>query len=190
VSSVGARSGILALGAGLVLATALVPAEPGVRADRARSTSGSTSSTRFRPAAFSVPVGRPIVIEIHNGDPIDHEWIVGDEATISGMRPAPSPPRAATDRGLDRRRGQRDHDRRSARPASSATSAICRATRQGMVGVVTVSPDACRSRSGPGSLPARVGRLLDDRDEVERLDMGRDLGASPPRRRRGSGSAR
>ena len=31
-----------------------------------------------------MPVGRPIVIEIHNGDPIDHEWIVGDEATHPG----------------------------------------------------------------------------------------------------------
>ncbi|MDP9482643.1 MAG: plastocyanin/azurin family copper-binding protein [Chloroflexota bacterium] len=33
------------------------------------------------PAAFSVPVGRPVVVELHNADPIDHEWIVGDEAT-------------------------------------------------------------------------------------------------------------
>jgi uncharacterized cupredoxin-like copper-binding protein len=37
--------------------------------------------SRFLPAAFSVPVGRPVVIELHNADPIDHEWIVGDEAT-------------------------------------------------------------------------------------------------------------
>jgi plastocyanin len=37
--------------------------------------------SRFLPAAFSVPVGRPVVVELHNADPIDHEWIVGDEAT-------------------------------------------------------------------------------------------------------------
>jgi len=37
--------------------------------------------SRFVPAAFTVPAGRPIQIEIHNDDPIDHEWIVGDEAT-------------------------------------------------------------------------------------------------------------
>jgi uncharacterized cupredoxin-like copper-binding protein len=37
--------------------------------------------SRFLPAAFSVPVGRPVIVELHNADPIDHEWIVGDEAT-------------------------------------------------------------------------------------------------------------
>ena len=37
--------------------------------------------SRFEPASFSVPVGRPVVIELRNDDPIDHEWIVGDEAT-------------------------------------------------------------------------------------------------------------
>ncbi len=37
--------------------------------------------SRFAPAAFSVPVGRPVAIELVNDDPIDHEWIVGDEAT-------------------------------------------------------------------------------------------------------------
>jgi uncharacterized cupredoxin-like copper-binding protein len=37
--------------------------------------------SRFLPASFSVPAGRPVVIELQNADPIDHEWIVGDEAT-------------------------------------------------------------------------------------------------------------
>ena len=37
--------------------------------------------SRFVPATFSVPVGRPVIVELHNADPIDHEWIVGDEAT-------------------------------------------------------------------------------------------------------------
>lgn len=37
--------------------------------------------SRFLPAVFSVPVGRPVIVELHNADPIDHEWIVGDEAT-------------------------------------------------------------------------------------------------------------
>ena len=75
---------VLALGAGVALASALVagaagalPPGPGVpvhvRIDIEHS--------RFVPAAFSVHVGQPVVIELHNGDPIDHEWIVGDEAT-------------------------------------------------------------------------------------------------------------
>jgi uncharacterized cupredoxin-like copper-binding protein len=37
--------------------------------------------SRFVPTAFSVPVGRPVILELHNADPIDHEWIVGDDAT-------------------------------------------------------------------------------------------------------------
>lgn len=32
----------------------------------------------FQPAAISVPAGRPVTFVIHNTDPIDHEWIVGD----------------------------------------------------------------------------------------------------------------
>jgi uncharacterized cupredoxin-like copper-binding protein len=35
--------------------------------------------SRFEPAAISVPAGRPVTFVIHNADPIDHEWIVGDE---------------------------------------------------------------------------------------------------------------
>lgn len=27
-----------------------------------------------------VPIGRPITVQLRNEDPIDHEWIVGDEA--------------------------------------------------------------------------------------------------------------
>jgi uncharacterized cupredoxin-like copper-binding protein len=36
--------------------------------------------SHFEPAAISVPVGVPVTITIRNTDPIDHEWIVGDEA--------------------------------------------------------------------------------------------------------------
>jgi uncharacterized cupredoxin-like copper-binding protein len=36
--------------------------------------------SKFVPAEFSVPVGVPITITINNNDPIDHEWIVGDDA--------------------------------------------------------------------------------------------------------------
>ena len=36
--------------------------------------------SHFEPAAISVPVGVPVTITLRNEDPIDHEWIVGDEA--------------------------------------------------------------------------------------------------------------
>ena len=36
--------------------------------------------SKFEPAQISVPVGVPVTITLHNADPIDHEWIVGDDA--------------------------------------------------------------------------------------------------------------
>ena len=36
--------------------------------------------SRFEPTSINVPAGRPVTFVIHNADPIDHEWIVGDEA--------------------------------------------------------------------------------------------------------------
>ena len=36
--------------------------------------------SKFEPSRIAVPVGVPITITLRNTDPIDHEWIVGDEA--------------------------------------------------------------------------------------------------------------
>lgn len=36
--------------------------------------------SRFVPEHIVVPVGVPVMITLRNDDPIDHEWIVGDEA--------------------------------------------------------------------------------------------------------------
>lgn len=36
--------------------------------------------SHFEPSVLSVPSGRPVTFVIHNDDPIDHEWMVGDEA--------------------------------------------------------------------------------------------------------------
>jgi uncharacterized cupredoxin-like copper-binding protein len=35
--------------------------------------------SHFEPSTISVPVGVPVTITLRNNDPIDHEWIVGDE---------------------------------------------------------------------------------------------------------------
>ena len=35
--------------------------------------------SHFEPSSLTVPHGRPVTFVIHNEDPIDHEWIVGDE---------------------------------------------------------------------------------------------------------------
>jgi uncharacterized cupredoxin-like copper-binding protein len=36
--------------------------------------------SHFEPSAIRVPAGVPVTITIRNDDPIDHEWIVGDQA--------------------------------------------------------------------------------------------------------------
>jgi uncharacterized cupredoxin-like copper-binding protein len=35
--------------------------------------------SHFEPSAITVPVGVPVTITLRNDDPIDHEWIVGDD---------------------------------------------------------------------------------------------------------------
>jgi uncharacterized cupredoxin-like copper-binding protein len=36
--------------------------------------------SHFDPSTLSVPAGRPVTFVLHNDDPIEHEWIVGDAA--------------------------------------------------------------------------------------------------------------
>ena len=47
--------------------------------------------SRFLPAALSVPAGVPITFVLRNGDPIDHEWIVGDSAVHERHRTGTEP---------------------------------------------------------------------------------------------------
>jgi uncharacterized cupredoxin-like copper-binding protein len=42
--------------------------------------------SRFQPAAVQVPHGRPVTFVLRNEDPIDHEWIVGDDALHEAHR--------------------------------------------------------------------------------------------------------
>jgi len=75
----------VAFGAG-ILALVVVT---GVAAAAVLGKAGTTPSanveilirySHFEPAAITVPVGVPVTITLRNDDPIDHEWIVGDEA--------------------------------------------------------------------------------------------------------------
>jgi uncharacterized cupredoxin-like copper-binding protein len=47
--------------------------------------------SHFAPTAITVPAGRPVTFVIRNGDPIDHEWIVGDEAVHERHRTGTEP---------------------------------------------------------------------------------------------------
>lgn len=45
----------------------------------------------FSPAEIRVPAGVPITFRLVNDDPIDHEWIVGDEALHAAHRTGTEP---------------------------------------------------------------------------------------------------
>ena len=47
--------------------------------------------SHFSPSAVRVPVGLPVTFVIRNDDPIDHEWIVGDEAVQAFHRTSADP---------------------------------------------------------------------------------------------------
>ncbi len=47
--------------------------------------------SHFEPAAITVPVGVPVTITIRNNDPIDHEWILGDDAVQAFHRASAEP---------------------------------------------------------------------------------------------------
>ena len=74
----------LAIGAGLLGLVLLGSAAAVALASRPASLPTSIEIdihySRFSPSDISVPVGVPITITLVNNDPIDHEWIVGDDA--------------------------------------------------------------------------------------------------------------
>jgi len=51
--------------------------------------------SRFVPGAITVPAGVPVTIELRNGDPIDHEWILGDAAVHDRHRTGTEPSHGA-----------------------------------------------------------------------------------------------
>lgn len=51
--------------------------------------------SRYAPATISVPAGRMVTFVIDNSDPIDHEWIVGDEDVHRRHRTGTEPYHAA-----------------------------------------------------------------------------------------------
>jgi uncharacterized cupredoxin-like copper-binding protein len=81
--------GVVALlgAAAMVLAVAREP-EP-VRVDLA------IHYSHFQPATIVVPAGRPVTFVIGNGDPIDHEWIVGDAQVHQRHRTGTEPVHAS-----------------------------------------------------------------------------------------------
>jgi uncharacterized cupredoxin-like copper-binding protein len=47
--------------------------------------------SKFEPTTLNIPAGVPVTFVIHNDDPIDHEWLVGDAAFHARHRTGTEP---------------------------------------------------------------------------------------------------
>jgi uncharacterized cupredoxin-like copper-binding protein len=98
--------------------------------------------SHFSPDTITVPAGRPITFVVVNDDPIDHEWIVGDEALHERHRTGTEPVHNArpTEISIDAL-----HERRTTVTFASpgTLTFICHLPGHeayGMVGTLTVTP--------------------------------------------------
>ena len=89
------RSARLAVGAGLLglalVATAAALAFAGRGPAPVTAVEIVIHYSKFQPSEITVPVGVPVTITLRNDDPIDHEWIVGDEAVHAVHRVGTEP---------------------------------------------------------------------------------------------------
>ena len=88
------RRAAIGLGLGLGLAIAVlagIGASAVARSGDPFEVAISIRYSQFSPAIVSVPVGRPVTFVFTNGDPIDHEWIVGDAASHERHRTGTEP---------------------------------------------------------------------------------------------------
>ena len=98
--------------------------------------------SHFSPDTITVPAGRPITFVVTNNDPIDHEWIVGDEALHERHRTGTEPVHNArpTEISID----ALNERRTTVTFASPGTlTFICHLPGHeayGMVGTLTVTP--------------------------------------------------
>ena len=88
------RPGRAALVGGLVLSFALAgiaAAWAGLPGHGPLTAEIGIHYSRYGPDRLVVAAGRPVMIVLQNGDPIDHEWIVGDAATHERHRTGTEP---------------------------------------------------------------------------------------------------
>ena len=82
-----------AIGVGLLAAVTVI--QLGLGGERIRTIEIDIHYSHFEPAALTVRAGQPVRFVIVNDDPIDHEWIVGDEALHQRHRTGTEPSHGA-----------------------------------------------------------------------------------------------
>ncbi len=98
--------------------------------------------SRYVPAAVTVPLGVPVTFTIHNGDPIDHEWIVGDAGVHERHRTGTEPVHGSRPTEVTIPAGQ-TRTTTVVFAASGEQQYICHLPGHeayGMVGTVTIGP--------------------------------------------------
>ncbi|HVF19662.1 MAG TPA: cupredoxin domain-containing protein [Mycobacteriales bacterium] len=80
---------------GELAAVALLIALPGLsgcaEGDGPRTAVVTVQHSAYLPSSLTVRAGQQLVLELRNDDPIDHEWIVGDEAVHARHREGTEP---------------------------------------------------------------------------------------------------
>lgn len=85
---------VLGLGLGIAVVTG-IGANAIARAGEPLVVPIAIRYSAFEPARITVPAGRPVTFVLSNGDPIDHEWIVGDAASHQRHRTGTEPTHGA-----------------------------------------------------------------------------------------------
>ncbi|MCI0344471.1 MAG: plastocyanin/azurin family copper-binding protein [Chloroflexi bacterium] len=82
-----------AIGVGLLAAGVVI--QLGFGGQRIRTVEIEIHYSTFNPEHLTVQAGQPVRFVIVNGDPIDHEWIVGDDALHQRHRTGTEPSHGA-----------------------------------------------------------------------------------------------
>lgn len=77
--------GRLAAGLGLLAAVAMAACSPAAAAPSVRTVAVTIHYSHFSPEHLHIPVGTTVRFRITNTDPIDHEFILGDQAIQDEM---------------------------------------------------------------------------------------------------------
>lgn len=119
--------GGLALAAGLTGIAAAWAGGPGLGEARADITMRYST---FGPALVTATARQPITVVLHNDDPIDHEWLVGDEGFHERHRTGTDAHHGATPTEVSVPAGPRSpRPSRSGSPGNTGSSATCPVTR-------------------------------------------------------------
>jgi uncharacterized cupredoxin-like copper-binding protein len=85
VASLAVVALLLAVGAAVVAFAGAEPEKPVTQA------AVRIQFSKFEPGRITVPAGVPVTFTLTNDDPIEHEWIVGDDATHERHRTGTEP---------------------------------------------------------------------------------------------------